>query len=425
VYKADAGRSQSEDDAGKGMAESPALYPATRTHSPITAALAANLRRIAALGPQQSGAVFAKVGDSHTVSRSFLHCFAGANVDLGGRTELVPALERFRKGVAGATTPFDRDSLAAKVGWSAWSVIAAGAGTGSPLAKERLAIHPRYAVVMFGTNDLESRNLGGFAENLFAIADQLIAAGTVPLFSSVPPRDDDAADDAWVPRYNAVARGVAQARQVPFMDLHRELLGLTGHGMAGDGIHLDTYVAGGVRPCALTADGLRHGNNVRNLVTLEALSRAVLALDGSPPDAAALSQRGAGTRDDPFVIDALPFTDLRSTATAGESRIDRYGGCGAAQDESGPEVVYRLVLPRQARVRAMVFSRGGADIDVHVLDGSATGEGCRARDDTGVSVVLPAGTWHLSLDSFVPKGGGARAKPMSGEYLLVVLADPP
>lgn len=422
---ADAGRSNAEDDAGAGRTESPPLYPAIRTHSPITPAVGANLRRIAALGPQQSGAVFAKVGDSHTVSRSFLHCFAGANVDLGGRTELGPALERFRKGVAGATTPFDRESLAAKVGWSAWSVIAAGAGPGSPLAQERLAIKPRYAVVMFGTNDLESRNLGGFAENLLSIVDELIAAGTVPLLSSIPPRDDDAADDAWVPRYNAVARGVAQARQVPFMDLHRELLALPGHGTAGDGIHLDTHVAGGARPCALTSDGLRHGNNVRNLVTLESLSRAAFALDGSPPDGAAPSLRGAGTRDDPFAIDALPFTDLRSTATAGTSRIDRYPGCGAAQDESGPEVLYRLVLPRQTLVRAMVFSRGGADIDVHVLDGSASGEGCRARDDKGVSVMLPAGTWHLSLDSFVPKGGGARAKPLSGEYLLAVLADPP
>ncbi len=66
--------------------EGPARYPTDRTLSPLTPFVAERLR--AAHGAGLAEDLFAKVGDSITVSSSFLHCFAGANVDLGGRDEL-------------------------------------------------------------------------------------------------------------------------------------------------------------------------------------------------------------------------------------------------------------------------------------------------------------------------------------------------
>ncbi len=396
--------------------EGPILYSADRTQSPITESVAANLRRIAAIAPRTEN-VFAKVGASNTVNTNHLHCFAGANVDLDGRAELQPALDFFKAGDAGGTTPFNRASLAATVGWSAWAALS---GTPNPLARETAAIEPRYASIMFGTNDIQSRNIDRYGQNLFDIADQLIAEGTVPVFTDVPARDDDADADAWVPRYNAVSRGVAQARQVPFVDLHRELASLPEHGIGADGIHLNVYLpSGSARGCLLTAAGLEYGHNMRNLVTLTALARAKDAVDGRPaPDATAPVVEGKGDLADPFVIESLPFTDFRDTSTGGFSRIDKYSGCAPNTDESGPEFLYKLELAQPTDLRAFVISLDGCDVDVHLLGAAADAASCIARNDKVVTQSLQAGTYYLSLDTYVSSG-----VPKPGAYLLVVLAE--
>ena len=93
------------------------LYPSDRTLSPLTPELVAQLRAVHATSIG-SDAVFAKIGDSHTVSTSFLACFAGSNVDLDGR-DLAATVAHFKTGDAAGTTPYQRVSLAATVGWSA------------------------------------------------------------------------------------------------------------------------------------------------------------------------------------------------------------------------------------------------------------------------------------------------------------------
>jgi hypothetical protein len=393
----------------------PALYPGDRTQSPITESVAQNLRRIAAIAPRTEN-VFAKVGASNTVNTNHLHCFAGSNVDLDGRTELQPALDFFKAGDAAGTTPFNRASLAATVGWSAWAALS---GSPNPLAQETAAIQPRYASILFGTNDIQSRDVDRYGQNLFDIADQLIAEGTVPIFTDAPPRDDDAAADAWVPRYAAVMRGVAQARQVPFVDLQRELLNLPAHGIGSDGLHLNVYVpSGSARGCLLTAAGLDYGHNMRNLITLTALSRAKDALDGKPaPDATAATLAGKGDLADPFVIESLPFTDVRDTSKGGFSRIDQYTGCSTA-DESGNEFLYKLVLTQATNLRAFVISLNGCDVDIHLLGAAADAASCIARNDKLVTQTLQAGTYFLSLDTYVSSG-----VPKPGEYLVVVMAE--
>ena len=82
------------------------------------------------------------------------------------------------------------------------------------LAAEIAAAGPRYATVMLGTNDIGYDNILRFGDDMVDIAEILIAAGVVPIFSSIPPRDDSAAADAWVPRYNAVVRGDVEAIRI-------------------------------------------------------------------------------------------------------------------------------------------------------------------------------------------------------------------
>ena len=93
-----------------------------------------------------------------------------------------------------------------------------------------------------------------------------------------------------------------------------------------------------------------------------------------------------------------------------------YSGCGSGADESGPELLYEMTLAQPARVRAMVFDVGDVDVDIHLLDGSASEAGCLARGDTLVEMDLSPGTYHFSLDTYV--SGGVE---WVGEFLFVVL----
>jgi hypothetical protein len=215
---------------------------------------------------------------------------------------------------------------------------------------------------------------------------------------------------------------VAQARQVPFIDLHRELAMLPDHGLGEDRVHPSVYREDEVaRACVFSAEGLAHGYNMRNLLTLETLHRLlqVVALGENAPDPAARSVRGKGTAEEPFVIAELPFSHAADTGTSGTRGVDRYEGCMAAQDESGPELVYRLDLERATRIRAMVIDRGATDIDVHLMQGGSDAGSCIARDHRMVIRDLEPGTYYFNLDTWVDTSGEEKA----GEYLLVVLED--
>lgn len=401
-------------DAGMGRTE----YPPHLTQSPITPQVAAHLRQVVASNPGGRATVFAKVGASNTVNTGFLHCFAGSQVDLDGRTHLQATWQHFRSGMAAGTSPYDRVSLAATVGWSAWAPLM---GNPTPLQQELDAIHPSLALVMFGTNDIQARDPFAYADNLMNLVDVLLQEGVVPILSTVPPRDDDPAADAFVPRYNAVVRAVGQQRLVPVVDLHRELMALPDHGIGTDGLHMNVYRPGGVsRGCVLTQEGLQHGFNMRNLVTLTALQRVVDALaQGAPaPDAAPAPSSEDGSRDHPFVVGHWPYVSGGNTLTGGFEDAQTTYSCAPNTPEGGRALTWRFTLDEPATVRIMVMDRGNVDIDVHLLDATAQPDGCVARAHKEVVRALEPGTWHVSMDTFV-SGGTAQA----GEFLMVMLRE--
>lgn len=415
VADTDATSDTGPDDA----ALHPARYPAARVHSPITPSVVERLREIQSFDPALADDVFMKVGASSTVSAAYLKCFSGSAVDLGAHTHLQTALDYFLSGDAAGADPFSRTTLAAKVGMSAvWAI----GGDPSPMEQEYLALEPRFAFVNYGTNDMglgstyESA-LWGFGTNLWTLVDELIGWGVIPILVNMARRLDSTAADAWVPTYNAVIRGIAQGRQVPHIDMNLAYEPLPDHGISGDGIHGTTYPSGA---CRLTAEGLRYGFNMRNLQSLAALDRVMVALlDGEPFDPAGPALSGRGTRADPIVIDGLPFSDMRSTRDAPSRELDVYSGCASDADESGPEVVYRLVLTAPTRLRATVHDRGETDIDLHLLDASASAAGCIERAHRIVEADLAPGTYHLVLDTFVSNG-----VEKSGEYLFTLLERP-
>ena len=94
--------------------------------------------------------------------------------------------------------------------------------------------------------------------------ERLVALGTVPLMSAVPPRDDNASADAAVALENLAVRAVAQGLGVPLVDLHAEPLPLAGHGLGSDGVHPRPHPSGARTRCSTnssTAEG--HGGPQR------------------------------------------------------------------------------------------------------------------------------------------------------------------
>ena len=391
--------------------EAPVRYPFDRTHSPITPDLAARLRGIAAKNPKAQRDVFAKIGDSVTFSDDNLRCFAHKELELGSYAGLLPTIERFRKGNAAGTDPYRRESEAAKIGWSAWQALS---GSPSPVDRELSALSPSIALVQYGTNDIEIGALHHFADHYWNIVDHLIDRGVVPVLFTIMPRTDRVKAAEQVPLYNAVIRGVAQARQVPLVDYFREIEKLPGKGLGKDGIHPTTFHGHrGRDACALTPDGLRHGYNLRNRLAIEALSRVSAVLSGAPaPDPVAPPLSGTGAPGDPFVIPGSPFIDSRILRGAGT--LDGYG-CSTARPAPGPEIAYRLELPRRTALRIFGFDRGGGEVDIHLLRDEPRPNTCVASAQRVLATTVSAGRYYVVLD---------RAKGGVTETLLVVFTDP-
>lgn len=395
----------------------PIRYPAGRVHSPVTAYVADTWRSVAEVSSQPREDVFLKAGASSTVNTNTLFCFeSDVTTDLGTHRELADALAYFRSGDAAGTSAFARVTLAAESGRSAAWVVD---GEPSPLQQEWSAIAPRVALVHYGTNDM---NLGAthgsamvpFHEAMMTIVDDMLGRGTVPVLFGITRRGDSPAADLWVESYNAVIRGMAQSRQVPFIDLHAAIDPLPDHGLGSDGVHL---LAFGDGACVLTDEGLQWGYNMRNLVALEGLDRAMAVLVDDVPslDGEAPLFTGEGTLDDPIQIDVFPFAHASDTTLAPSSEIDVYPPCDDA-DESGPEMRYRLELEAPTPLRILVLDGPEVDVDVHVLEAGGDGDTCLTRADRRIEGELPAGSWDIVVDTW-----SAGGDTFAGEYLLVVL----
>lgn len=406
------------DESGDVPVYEPPHYPVGRTHSPVTPYVADRWHTIAERDDTPVDDVFMKVGASSTVSTNTLHCFAAEDVDLGDHVGLDPTRQYFLAGDADGSTPFDRATLAAQSGRHAgWAI----AGDPSPIEQELAALSPRLALVHYGTNDLgfgatyadALQNLHG---NMTVLLDTLIDQAVVPVVFGITRRGDNASANRWVATYNAMLRGMAQQRQLPFVDMFHAIDPLQGHGLSGDGLHLEAYSGGA---CVLTAEALEHGYNVRNLIALQSLRRVVDGLvDDLPapddPNDAALRRVGSGASDDPWLIETTPWATTADT-TGAASEIDLYEVCGTS-DESGPEQWFRLELDRATALRIMVFDGAGIDIDLHLIDATQTAEGCLERDDSRIEGTLDAGTYYIAADTWAGAG-----MPLSGQYLLVVV----
>ena len=223
----------------------------------------------------------------------------GADEDLGDYSSLESTISFFRTTTfptgysdawCGVANSFSANSVSADSGWSADYALAVlnplpsgcAAPNNTALLCELKRKKPSIVLIMYGTNDLERYNdVNAFRTQLTTIVQKSVAAGVIPVLSTIPPR---VGYTDHVSSYNAAIIAVAQAQQVPLWNYWRTFQGsmMVNGGLDADGVHPNIYL--GDQGANFTTTGLRYGYNQRNLTAvqvLEAIKRIVID-DGAP-----------------------------------------------------------------------------------------------------------------------------------------------
>ena len=260
-------------DTGVALPDTSVMVP------PFDAATIAHIREVrtrgAAMGMRLT--VFAKIGDSITESASFLSDIGFGWYSLGRWSGLEATIRYFSTTPAavagGEANSFNRASTCAMGGWIAQYALANDPD--SALRRELSLTRPAWALVMYGTNDVDYYDVATFRTNMNRIVDIIEANGTVAALSTIPDRLDRPTSAALVPTFNNAIRDIAATRHLPLMDYWSSMAPLPNRGIDTDGIHPSPYrTAGGGIACGeLTDAGLRYGYNMRNLVAIAMLDR--------------------------------------------------------------------------------------------------------------------------------------------------------
>lgn len=369
----------------------PRWHDLTRVHSPLARAQVAQLEALAQRSPERDARRFARVGDSISASGDSLSCLARRPPSVALHPEAHRALEALLSGAAPPQDPFTRVSQCAVVGWSAWQALD---GARPPLLRELDATRARFALVQYGTNDMEIRALHQFAGHLWNIVEAAQARGVHPILYTIPDRADRLDRAREVPSYNAAIASVALASGAQLIDYHLALQALPRRGLARDGIHPNTYRGPrGNDGCELGPEGLRHGYNLRNLLSLEALGRARRALAGEPLDDAPTPLVEASAPGGPWTAPGLPFLvalPVTARATAPAPRTS------CAEDRGSPagSLSLRWTLETARDVQLLSFGRRVSASLTLLRDGV-----CLAVAQRALTRRLAPGQYTLRLDA--------------------------
>jgi uncharacterized protein YraI len=217
--------------------------------------------------------VFAKVGDSITVSPQFLSPIGYGQYNLRDYAHLAEAVNYFGAGWARTGNPYVNASLAAKGGWSSFSVLSPSLADKtlcrsgeSPLVCEYRHSRPALALIMLGTNDVPETSPEGYRDNLRRIVADSVSRGVVPVLSTIPAFQR-AGYAGRVEALNAIVVEVAQESDLPVWRYWEALQPLPNFGLGTDGVH----PAWAPNATDFTPANLAYGSTVRNLTALQVL----------------------------------------------------------------------------------------------------------------------------------------------------------
>ncbi|MBN1119987.1 MAG: hypothetical protein JXJ17_02825 [Anaerolineae bacterium] len=217
--------------------------------------------------------VFSKVGDSITDHQAFLTPIGYGEYDLHDHVYLASVIGYFSTVDAYNNNSFANTSLAAKGGWSAWTVHNPNAVFSSncltdetPLECEYRLVRPSIALIMLGTNDVQTTPIDQYEELMRRTVEVSIENGVIPVLSTIPPFQREGMPER-VDAINAVIVRLTEEYDIPLWNYYAALLPLPNLGMSSDGIH----PSWNYDPGDFSEDGLKYGMTVRNLTALQAL----------------------------------------------------------------------------------------------------------------------------------------------------------
>lgn len=150
------------------------------------------------------------------------------------------------------------------------------------LSRWLMRLNPEVAIVMFGTNDLNSVPGTEYGKRMRYVVQQCLDNGTIVILSTIPPRHGFTEEAA---EFSEIIRSIARDLEVPLIDYHAEILKRRPDDWDGaldkfenyQGYDVPTLIArDGVHPSApiqyrgdYSAESLtRNGFELRNYLTL-------------------------------------------------------------------------------------------------------------------------------------------------------------
>lgn len=222
--------------------------------------------------------VFSKVGDSITVADQFLKPIGWNQYNLHDYGYLADAVAYWSAALARTSNSFSNNSLAAKGGWSSFSVIATSASdktyckqNESPLVCEYRLTKPSVAMVMIGTNDVWDTSNDAYRANLQRIVTDSVSRGIIPVLSTIPAFHRTGYEGRPA-ELNAIVRDIAQQNNVPLWDYAAAIAGLPNEGLSSDGIH-PSFPAYPVSAADFAPENFQYGYTVRNMLALYVLDQ--------------------------------------------------------------------------------------------------------------------------------------------------------
>jgi len=112
-------------------------------------------------------------------------------------------------------------------------------GFGKNMIGKYLQRKPEFVIAMYGTNDSKrpAAVTAGVA-NMAAVVDACVAAGTVPIIATIPPRRFDKKKQDGQVRFNAALVKMCREKKVPVSYCFEEMMQRDLRKMLGDGVHL-------------------------------------------------------------------------------------------------------------------------------------------------------------------------------------------
>lgn len=224
--------------------------------------------------------VFSKVGDSITVNPAFLNPIGWGVYDLREYSYLQPVVDYYSEKTARDSNSFANTSLAARGGWSAWSVLNFYIADEelcleweTPLVCEYRTVRPSVALILLGTNDVVETPIDTYEGYMREVIETSIEMGVIPVVSTIPEFGREGYSTR-VASVNAVIVELTYEYGIPLWDYHAAMAKLPNNGLSEDGIHPSWLVDNNAD---FTPENLQYGLVLRNLMALQVLD-AVLQM---------------------------------------------------------------------------------------------------------------------------------------------------